>query len=139
MSLSSAHPLVSSNQGPPTAPDAPLSPAVSELVSRFKPPSVVHPSVEPSLGHALLNCKVATATYLANTAITLITAPETFGFAFAAAAARIAAGGAALASCIEKDGQKQVDEGNRANQAADCRNAGAIPLLDSDGNVVCEK
>jgi hypothetical protein len=145
MSLSAAHPTANSSQSSRAAPNAPAlpgappSPAVTELVSRFKAPSIVHLPVEPSLAHAIMNCKTATAAYIANTAATLIAVPETFGFAFLAGAARVVATGTALLSCIEQDEAEQIQDGQRADLAADCRDQGAIPVTTSDHSVACVK
>ena len=134
MSLSSAHPVAGAV---PSAPPAP--PAVSALVARFTPPAGSHPPVEPSLGAALLNCKVATAAYVANTVGVVALAPETLGWSFAVGALRIAATSAALVSCIDQSEAEQVRAGTQANEAEDCRNAGATPLTGSDGSIVCVK
>jgi hypothetical protein len=143
MCLSPLAPLANGAQTAAPASSAPSgsppSPAVSALVSRFTTPTGAHPPVEPSLTEALLNCKVATTAYLANTAGVVIAAPETLGASFVFGALRIAATSAALISCIDQNEAKQVQDGNRANQAADCRNEGAIPLTTADGLVVCEK
>jgi hypothetical protein len=137
MSLSSAHP--SAGAAPSAPSTAPAPPAVSALVARFTPPAGTHPPVEPSLGTALLNCKVATAAYVANTVGVVALAPETLGWSFVVGALRIGATGAALVSCIDKSEAEQVRAGTLANQAEDCRSAGATPLTGSDGNVVCVK
>jgi hypothetical protein len=147
MSLSSAHPdsvgsaggaAIPNAPGAPTAPGAPLSPAVSTLVSRFTPPTVVHPPVEPSLTRALLDCGVEGINLALTSALVLAAIPETAG-ASLLAGARIGLAGAGLARCIERDEARQVQDANEANQAADCRAAGALALAANDGSVVCVK
>lgn len=125
-------------QSSPLAPSA-AAPAVSVLTPRFTAPSGTHPPVESSLAVAFSNCKAATAAYLANTAAVLVAAPSTFGWAFVAGAVRIVAVGADLLSCLKQNEAEQIQAGNRANQAADCRREGAVPIIDSAGNVVCER
>lgn len=136
MSLSAAHATASASQG--AAPSAAPSTAVGALVSRFTTPTGVHPPVVPSLGEAFANCKLATLAYVAKTAAVLIAAPETFGASFAVGALRIAGTSSALSSCIEQNENQQIQAGNLANQAADCRSEGATPLTTTDG-VVCAK
>jgi hypothetical protein len=149
MSLPSAHPVAGTAPGvaagastaptPAPAPTPTASPAVSALVSRFTAPVGVHAPVEPSLGEALLNCKAATLSYAASLVGAAAAAPETGGMSVAALGVRILASGAALLGCIDQNKAQQVQEGNRANQAADCRAEGATPLTTADGVVVCAK
>jgi hypothetical protein len=113
--------------------------AVSALVSRFTAPSGVHPPVEPSLGEALLNCKLATLSSVVNTAGAIAAAPETFGASFVIAALRLAGSSGTLVNCIDQNEKQQVAAANLANEAADCRREGAIPLTTTDGVVVCAK
>jgi len=144
MSLTSAHPnsLGSAGGSPalsaPSAPSAPLSPAVSTLVSRFTTPTVVHPPVEPSLARAVLDCGLESVNLALTSALVLVTVPETAG-ASLLAGARIGLAGASLTRCIERDEARQIQDGTHANQAADCRAEGSLPLTAGDGNVVCVK
>jgi len=150
MSLGSAHPSAlgsaASSPAPNAAggsstaggPSAPPSPAVSALVSRFTTPTVVHPPVEPSLARAVLDCGVEGANLALTSALVLAAIPETAG-ASLLAGARIGLAGASLLRCIERDEARQIQDGNRANQTADCRAEGALPLTAADGNVVCAK
>jgi hypothetical protein len=41
--------------------------------------------------------------------------------------------------CIQRDEAQQVEEGERANQAADCKRDGAIALSQADGSVICAR
>ena len=121
----------------PSAPAAPASPAVNQLVARFVKPTGVHPPVEPSLAHALGNCKMATASYLVASATTIAAAPETGGLSFWLGAAKIATTGAALIHCIESDETAQVEAGIRAYQNADCQAMGGVALAAGDGSALC--
>lgn len=141
MSLTSAHPSSDGSAGgspAPGAPGAPLSPAVSTLVSRFTTPTVVHPPVEPSLARAVLDCGLESVNFTLTSALVLAAIPETAG-ASLLAGARVGLAGASLTRCIERDEARQVQDGNHANQIADCRAEGALPLSADDGNVVCVK
>jgi hypothetical protein len=138
MSLVSAHP---SDPNPsvaaPPAPHAPPSPAVSTLVSRFTP-SGAHPPVEPSLGKALLNCKLQLANYLINLGATAAAAVESGGVSLLSLG-KTAGAAAGVQVCIAQNEAQQVADGARANRAADCRAAGATPLTTPDNSVVCVK
>ena len=126
MSLISAHP------------EAPPSPAVSALVTRFTPVSKAPPP-EPSIGHALLNCKLATFSYAANVATVLAAAPDSFGLSFALGAARITAAGLTLDNCLEQDEANQIASATRETAVTACRTDGGTPLSAADGSVVCAK
>jgi hypothetical protein len=144
MCLSSAHPssLGSAANSPaasaPSAPSAPSSAAVSTLVSRFTPPTVLHPPVEPSLARAVLDCGVEGINLALTSALVVVAVPETAG-ASLLAGARIGLAGASLLRCIERDEARQIADGNHADQAADCRAAGALPVTTADGSVACVK
>jgi hypothetical protein len=147
MNLISAHPAASTTssaapaanaQPAPAAPTAPPSPAVSALVSRFTPATGMHPPVEPSLAKALMNCKAAIGNYVINFAAVAISAPDTLG-ASLVAGGKVVMAGASVTACLDQNEAQQVSDGDRANQAADCRALGAIPLTTSDGAVVCAK
>ncbi|HTA89886.1 MAG TPA: hypothetical protein VK745_09935 [Polyangiaceae bacterium] len=147
MNLMSAHPAASATPSAATAPNAqpaaaaptpPPSPAVSALVSRFTAPTGMHPPVEPSLTKALLNCKAAVGNYLINFAAVAISAPDTLG-ASLVAGSKVMIAGANVTACLDQNEAQQVSDGNRANQADDCRTVGAIPLTTSGGAVVCAK
>jgi hypothetical protein len=138
MSLSSAHPATTASAPAQSAPAAPPSPAVSALVSRFTAPTGSHPPVEPSLGKAILNCGLEEANFAGTAAGIILAAPETLG-ASLLAGVRLITGGALIQRCINRDEAQQVQDGTRANLAADCRNEGALPLTTTDGAVVCAK
>jgi hypothetical protein len=143
MCLTAAPPSTASKAGTPLeAPSPPeaaqSSPAVSGLVARFYEPSA-HPPLEPSLAEAVMNCKAATAAYVATAGAAVLAAPDTFGASFVLGALRIEASGAALLSCLEQNENKQLSEARVANLATDCRAGGAIPLTTGDGKVVCER
>lgn len=138
MSLISAHPGTSPSQGSAPAAAAPATPAVSALVSRFSPPSGVHPPVEPSLSKALLNCSLEASNLALQAAVVIAAAPETLG-ASLIGAARLTLPALVVQRCVERDEAAQVAVGTRANQAADCASQGAIALSLVDGGVICEK
>lgn len=129
MSLISAH--------PDAAPPSP-SPGVTTLVTRFTKVGTAPPP-EPSLAHALLNCKLATFTYVANTATIVAAAPDSFGLSFVLGAARIAATSVALSNCIQQDEASQIANATRENAVTACHNDGGTPLNGADGSVVCAK
>jgi hypothetical protein len=140
MSLISAHPDAPNptTVAPAAAPSAPASPAVGALVARFSAPSGSHPPIEPSLGKAILECASPIGNYLLNLGIVVGTAPETGGVSLANAA-RVLSAASSAQTCIAQSEAKQVQDGTRANLAADCRAEGAVPLTTPDGNVVCAK
>jgi hypothetical protein len=144
MSLTSAHAVANASQSSASAPaaqpapTAAASPAVSALVSRFTAPSGAHPPVEPSRGRALLNCSVELANVALTAGLVAAAIPETAG-ASLLAGARVGLAAVTLMRCVERDEAKQIQDGYHANQAADCRSEGAIPLTTQDGSVVCAR
>ena len=143
MSLTSAHAVANASQSSAPAPAAlpaaaAASPAVSALVSRFTAPSGAHPPVEPSRGRALLSCSVEVANLALTGGLVAAAIPETAG-ASLLAGARVGLAAVSLMRCVERDEAKQVQDGYHANQAADCRSEGAIPLTTQDGSVVCAR
>jgi hypothetical protein len=111
---------------------------VTALVSRFTAPAGTHPPVEPSLGEAMLNCKLPITNYLLSVAAVVAAAPETGG-ASLIAAGKILTAAIGVQACLSQNEAEQVQNGNRAALAADCRADGAIPLTTTDGQVVCAK
>jgi hypothetical protein len=146
MCLSAAHPSASSTptSAPapsalgPRAPASPPSPAVSALVSRFTLPSGVHTPVEPSLAKAMLSCTSEEGTFISTAGVIITAAPETLGASLFGGFAIINSA-RVVQNCLADKEAQQVVDGNRANQAADCRAEGAIPLTTTDGVVVCAK
>jgi hypothetical protein len=115
----------------------PQAPAVTSLVARFSSPSGSHPPIAPSLNQALLDCKWE----LSNAALNLSGAVIAVG----GLATAIIGGTRALvsvgvaSSCIEHNEGEQVAEATRRQQAADCEQEGAVPLLKADGSVICAR
>jgi hypothetical protein len=146
MCLSAAHPSASSTptSAPapsalgPRAPASPPSPAVSALVSRFTLPSGVHTPVEPSLAKAMLKCTAEEGNLVGTAGLIIAAAPETVGASLAGGFAIINAA-RIVRNCLADNEAQQIVDGNRANQVADCRSEGAIPLTTTDGAVVCAK
>lgn len=139
VSLAAAH---AAQPGAPQAtsapPSAPSSPAVNQLVARFVKPPSIHPPVEPSLTKALGNCKIETALFAVTAVTTIGAAPETFGLAFLAGAAKLVGTGINLDRCLEREEAAQVAAGNRANQTADCQAVGGTAISGADGSVLCQ-
>lgn len=140
VSLRSAHAADAQSVAPatPNAPPAPPPPAVGQLVARFVKPTAVHPPVEPSLVHALGHCKLEAAGFAISTASAIGGAPETFGLSMAVLGARMLVSGLSLNKCLAKDEAQQVEDGNRANQIADCKALGSDTAVTAlDGSVLC--
>lgn len=118
-----------------TPPTAPTSPAVQTLVARFSAPTGSHPPIEPSLGKALGDC----ALELGGAALAVAQA----GISGGSLALAVLAGGRALVSvgtaqrCIQRDEAEQVARAQTQNDKADCERDGTIPLLKTDGSVIC--
>jgi hypothetical protein len=109
--------------------------AVTSLVTRFTLPTGSHPPVEPSLRVAVANCGWEVANPAVTVAATLVAPAGLAATLLTGARSLIAVGSAER--CIERDEARQVLEGERANQAADCARDGAVPLTTADGSVVC--
>jgi hypothetical protein len=125
---------VSETKVPADAPAAP--PAVTSLVVRFSPPTGSHLPIEPSLGEAVTNCSWEVANASIAVATALAAAP--IGpLATLLTGARGVIGLGTAERCIERDEARQVAEGEKAKQSADCERDGAMPLLKPNGAVIC--
>ena len=90
-----------------------------------------------SLTKALVNCKLETALFAVTAVTTIGAAPETFGLAFLAGAAKLVGTGMALNRCLEREEAAQVTAGNLANDVADCQTMGRTAVAAPDGSVLC--
>lgn len=111
------------------------SPAVASLVTRFNPPVGSHPPVEPSLQKAIESCSWEIASATLGVATILVSPGGLLATVLTGARGLLSLGTAER--CIERDEARQVREGETANASADCERDGAVPLLKSDGSVVC--
>lgn len=117
-------------------PSSPASPAVTSLVARFTPPTGSHPPVEPSLSKAIEHCSWETANAVVGFGSSIFIAPSELTTALASGARALIGIGTA-ARCIQRDEAQQVAKAEISNQSADCVRDGAMPLLKSDGSVIC--
>ena len=127
MCLISAHSLEN--------PSAPSSLAVDALVSRFTLPRE-NTAIEPSLATALANCGDEALALVVKTGVAVLAAPET-AMASLLVTSSLLSASVSLNRCLEADQARQVEEGTRKAQAADCEARGDVALLTSGGSVVC--
>jgi hypothetical protein len=135
--LSPAVPNASVNDAPVAAGgcEPSTSPAVRSLVARFTTPTGSHPPAEPSLTQAVANCGWEVANAAVSIASSLVTPVGLAATLLSGARSLIGVGSAER--CIERDEARQIAEGERTNQSADCERDGAMPLLKPDGSVIC--